>query len=884
MAEANVREKRDLELFENEYAFMQDVTKGNIKVYSGPAIVNPAAQETPVKYNPETKKFERCNDMESARQFKPIAVEGFYCVLTNPAVDRKHPGSGLSPSVDLEVGRKIVIPGPAMFSLWPGQEAEVIRGHHLRSNQYLLVRVYNEDEAKKNWSKAVVKPAAPTPIDTTGLTPEQIKKAQAEADEKAKAQLSKATPPPDLTVGKLLIIKGTEVSFYIPPTGITVVQDGVDGTGKSIFVREALTLERLEYAILIDESGDKRYDKGPNVVFPKPTERFMEARDEGQVTRKFRAIELNELQGIHIKVIADYEEKGTQHKTGEELFITGKDTAIYYPREEHSAIKYDGKTKHFATAIPVGEARYVLNRLTGVIKKVQGPAMLLPDPRSEVIVRRVLTDKQVELMYPGNAEALQYNRDLRQIQEQVPSVRGAPSEGDVERGTKALRSRGIGETKTAGLIASASVNYMSAIADSSRVSKDQGFVGEEFVRSANYTQPRTLTLNTKYQGAPTIEVWTGYAVLVVSKSGTRRVVQGPGTVLLDYDESLEALDLSTGKPKNTDKLLHTAYLRTENNQVTDIIRGETSDHVQVEMKLSYWVNFEGEELKWFSVENYVKFLCDHIRSVLKGFIKKITIKEFYANSTDLLRGWILGKDHTGMKFDSNGMVVTDVEVLSVLIADESIRNLLDRSQTEVVRTDIELATLRRGLEVVEEKEHISRQSEEARAETTKLKNQLETELAASALAVTLAKLGNQLQTVAKEKEARAAAEELSDFTHNANLVRQRKTNEQQLELAQIAQTQAIELLKIEAETIVQRFQAASGGFTEALLALTNNETMVKVAEAWSLQKVVGGDSVSDALAKVFQGTPLAGLMNRMTSGPMTVNGTTDKKVSTGAQS
>jgi hypothetical protein len=32
---------------------------------------------------------------------------------------------------------------------------------------------------------------------------------------------------------------------------------------------------------------------------------------------------------------------------GDELFLTGKDTAIYYPREEHSAIKYDGKIKHF---------------------------------------------------------------------------------------------------------------------------------------------------------------------------------------------------------------------------------------------------------------------------------------------------------------------------------------------------------------------------------------------------------------------------------------------------------------------------------------------------------------------------------------------------------
>jgi hypothetical protein len=40
--------------------------------------------------------------------------------------------------------------------------------------------------------------------------------------------------------------------------------------------------------------------------------------------------------------------------------------------KEHSAIKYDGKAKHFATAIPAGEARYVMNRLSGEIKMHKG--------------------------------------------------------------------------------------------------------------------------------------------------------------------------------------------------------------------------------------------------------------------------------------------------------------------------------------------------------------------------------------------------------------------------------------------------------------------------------------------------------------------------------
>ena len=65
------------------------------------------------------------------------------------------------------------------------------------------------------------------------------------------------------------------------------------------------------------------------------------------VTRKFRAIELNEISGIYVKVIASYEEDGKKYKVGDELFITGKEQMIYYPRAEHSIIKYGDQDIHY---------------------------------------------------------------------------------------------------------------------------------------------------------------------------------------------------------------------------------------------------------------------------------------------------------------------------------------------------------------------------------------------------------------------------------------------------------------------------------------------------------------------------------------------------------
>lgn len=206
-------------------------------------------------------------------------------MLKNPPKDGIQPphfGSNTLP--ELRVGHKVNIPGPINFALWPGQMVRTVQGHYLHLNQYLVVRVYDEEGAKLNWKKAVVKP-------------------QTAASEESKAEASKtaaiSSDIPDLVMGKQLIIKGTEVSFYIPPTGIEVVRDSHGG-----YLREAVTLERLEYCILLDEDGNKRFIQGPAVVFPSPTETFIEKAG----SRKFRAIELNEISGIYVKVIAPYSE------------------------------------------------------------------------------------------------------------------------------------------------------------------------------------------------------------------------------------------------------------------------------------------------------------------------------------------------------------------------------------------------------------------------------------------------------------------------------------------------------------------------------------------------------------------------------------------------
>jgi len=836
------RSKQDLVLAPGEYAYLQDTTKGAVRVYTGPTVATPSAQDVPVIYDEKTNSFKSANSLAEAICHEPLAKEGSYLALTNPAKNGSHPDENSRTSPELDTGRRINIEGPIIFALWPTQSAQVIEGHKLRSNQYLLLEVYNEDEARKNWQSTVQK----------NIDGSQVKVGEA---------------PKDLTTGKLLIIKGTEVSFYIPPTGIRVLPEA-----NGSYIRDALTLERLEYCILKDESGRKRYERGPQVVFPAPTEQWIEKKDKDGMVRKFRAIELNPIQGLHLKCIAPFvDEQGVSHQAGEEMFITGKDTAIYFPREEIAEVRYDGKSKHFASAVPKGEARYVLDRLTGKITKVEGPAMLQPDPRTQVFVRRVLNLRECELMYPGNDEVAQYNAALLELANRAPTTRaGAISEGDVERGSRAM----LRERKTGGVIPQA-MNYMlsansakemSLIGDTSEVSRDANLMsGDEFSRASTYTDPRTVTLSTKYQGAPLINVWPGYAVQVVSKDGARRVEVGPKAILLEYDETLEALSLSTGKPKTSDKLLHTAYMRVENNGVSDIITAETSDHVQVQMKLSYRVNFEGDSNKWFVTENYVKFLCDHCRSVLKNAVRQIPIVQFHASAEQIIRDTILGKNldgkRAGMVFSENGMRVYDVEILDVTLGNENIKKLLDGYQHAVVRGSIELQEATRELEAHNKLELIKQDRLKAEAHTKQVANALQQILITSEVEVFLKKSEAQRTQEIENRKVTELQQAMHDFVAQAEVNRRRIDAEAADEIEQSQNSRKIELQKAEAEAFVTRITAGMP-FAQAVTLLGDEMLAAEVAKAMSVQHMLGGKDAVDVLIKVFEGTPLKAWMEQ----------------------
>jgi major vault protein len=809
---------RDLIIPQSHFAFILDKTKGIVGVCVGPFKTSLAGTDQPVSYDEEKREFVECDISLAIKQF-PVARDGSYLVLENPAKDDRCPKQGASGMEELDYGRKVNIRGPITFPLWAGQIAKVIPGHNLKSNEYLLVRVYNEDEAIKNWTEAVIKPQSSTMNtedkdykDKDYKQDKEYKDEESEDKEEDKEndKLSKRERQPDLTTGKQLVIKGIDVSFYIPPTGIEVIPEA-----NGNFVRKAVTLERLEYCILLDEDGNKRYVKGPAVVFPKPTETFITENN----SKKFRAIELNEISGIYVKVIADYkDEDGNDRKVGEELFITGKDQMIYYPRPEHAIIKYGEQEKHFSVAIPAGEARYVLNRLSGEITLKKGACMFLPDPRMEIIVRRVLDPKIVSIWFPGNDEALEYNKRMLNM---TRSKRA--DEFVTER--DALTS--VGSLTSFGST-SADINSISKIS-----STKEKFAGDFIDRKTTFTPPRTITLETKYSGAISIDVWTGYAILIIGKGGNRRVVVGPKTVLLEYDEALGVMELSTGKPKTDNVLIKTAYLRVTNNKVSDIITVETQDLVKVEIRLSYLVNFIGEPEKWFDAENYVKLLTQHLRSVITNAIKKKGIEEFYGNSIDIIRDTVLGTsnesddgERPGHLFKENGMYIYDVEVLGVKITDDNITASLIRTQREVVFQTLELAAKRRELEAIKEKETIAQ-------EIAKLRNTTITE----ALGLQIKETEERLKSNMKKLEADLEENKKDSEVNQAKLVKDKDIANHKVEIATNEQKLQIEKIKADTDQAVSILKAIQPELI-ATMKTVGNQDLAKIL-AQNLPKAAG---------------------------------------------
>jgi major vault protein len=469
--------------------------------------------------------------------------------------------------------------------------------------------------------------------------------------------------------------------------------------------------------------------------------------------------------------------------------------------------------------------------------------MYLPDPRTEVVVKRKLTPSQCELWFPGNRDALQYNMDLSE-----KAVEKSMKKADLDAFAFACS---FSDTATmANLEAKANIS-----------------------RGTSYTKPRTITLDNKFEGVVSMDIWTGYAVNVISKNGDRKVVCGPQTILLDYDQTLEVLQMSTGKPKSDANMIKTVYLRHENNKVSDVISIETKDFVRADIKVSYCVDFDPEYMnKWFAIENYVKYLCDRERALIRRAAKNYTIEELYQNYSDIVRNIAIDADkekgegaHVGRFFSENGMYVHDCEVLSINVEAE-VAGMLEEHQHEMVRKALKVADAERRLNLITILAEAEKSEQELRNQQLLNKMNLQREEALKKLEIQSEV--NRVQEAEKEasKNAELNMQVVLDAISAAD--RARRDADFQLtmehEAAELAQKEAhaeklaaIEKAKSEAyaETVAKIMGSITPELVASLEARANADVVAAIEHAVAPYAIAGGEeTVTDVAQRLIKGT------------------------------
>lgn len=354
----------------------------------------------------------------------------------------------------------------------------------------------------------------------------------------------------------------------------------------------------------------------------------------------------------------------------------------------------------------------------------------------------------------------------------------------------------------------------------------------------------------------------------MKKDGKSRVEVGPKTVLLGYDEDLTRLCLSTSKPKNTDKLFETVYLKIAGNQVSDIVTIETSDGVSVEIKLILQVKFEGDPASWFTVDNYVKQITDHVRSILRGVARTYSIDKFIQESTAIVRNSVLGakdpeKGRPGCVFKQNSVKICDVDVLNVTVTNSSIAEQIRQSQTALVAGRYSVIRAEQEAKVIADTELTERIKLEEKQKTEEARHDAAVEALTRALERALAEVKNENEKKTASINATIEQSRLEATANDLRIEIKAKSAAAEAEIETKQDAIEADRIKVETAAIKERFAAISADFVAALQAGADRDAMVDVVSKMGLSAYVKNDSVGALLNNLLTGTKLSGVLTKL---------------------
>ena len=282
------------------------------------------------------------------------------------------------------------------------------------------------------------------------------------------------------------------------------------------------------------------------------------------------------------------------------------------------------------------------------------------------------------------------------------------------------------------------------------------------------------------------------------------------------------------------------------------------------------MNFEGDSERWFNVENYVRFLTDHMRSLIRNVIKKQGVQQFYNASVELLRDTILGKSdndraRSGRLFEENGMRIYDVEILDIELGHAEIEELLMEAQHSTVQQTIALNAERQKRDLMVQQEQIKRELEQLRTESQLLSIEQQLLTNQKELALDLQRQHRNAEVSEATLQQTLKEEELRSKIQEGALQRERATSDQAHAIARQQQALILEELEAEVQAMVAKAGAVSPDLIAALQAFSDRALVEKVSASMSPLAILGGSSVAEVIQKLLRGTPLENTLEDWTT-------------------
>jgi len=248
------------------------------------------------------------------------------------------------------------------------------------------------------------------------------------------------------------------------------------------------------------------------------------------------------------------------------------------------------------------------------------------------------------------------------------------------------------------------------------------------------------------------------------KDKKSRVVFGPELVMLGPDEHFTVHSLSGDKPKRPHVIKALALLLGP-DFMTDIVIVETADHARLSLKLSYNWHFDivsnpspEEAAQIFQVPDFVGDSCKAIASRVRGCVAGVSFDQFHRNSAKVIRQAVFGLDESGkmrdlFQFNSNNLVITNIDIQSVEPVDQRTRDSLQKS----VQLAIEITTKSQEASARQESARLEQEAM-GRLERQKIHDEAEAERSRMSLIQLQAESAAVESTGQATAEARARAE------------------------------------------------------------------------------------------------------------------------------